>query len=69
MYGVGLWEVDLAGGDREELRRLAADRAVVVFDEDGESLFIRDPAAGVYATFHLPTALPLQVFSDRAAAR
>jgi hypothetical protein len=67
VYGVGLWEVDLASGDREELRRLGADRALVVFDEDGGTLFVRDAAAGVFATFDLPTALPLQVFPAAAA--
>jgi hypothetical protein len=69
VYGVGLWEVDVASGEREELRRLGADRALVVFDADGGSLFVRDAAAGVYATFDLPTALPLQVFPASAAAR
>ena len=69
VYGVGLWEVDVASGDREELRRLGADRVLVVFDAAGESMFVRDAAAGIYATFDLPRALPLQVFRVSAAAR
>jgi len=69
VYGVALWEVDVEGGGREELRRLGADFAVVVFDEDGGTLFVRDAAARAYATFDVATALPLQVFPDSAAAR
>jgi hypothetical protein len=66
LYGVALWEVDVASGDRDELRRLGADRAVVVVDETSGTLFLRDSAARVYATFDVPTALPLQVFPDSA---
>jgi hypothetical protein len=69
VYGVALWEVDVEGGGREELRRLGADRAVVVFDEDGGTLFVRDAAARAYVTFDVATALPLQVFPDSAADR
>jgi hypothetical protein len=57
-----LWRVDRASGEREELRYLGGERAVVVID--GASLLLRDDAAHLYATFDLPTALPLQVFPD-----
>ncbi len=68
VYGISLWSTDRGDGSREELRRLGADRVVAAFDEKGETLFVRDSAAGVYATFDLLTQLPLQVFPDRVDA-
>ncbi len=59
-----LWSLDRTTGEREELRFLGRDRAVVAFDEAAETLFLRDDAARVYATFDLPSALCLEVFPD-----
>jgi hypothetical protein len=67
VYGVALWSTDKGSGGRDELRRLGGDRVVAAFDETGDVLYVRDSAVGAYATFDLPTALPLQVFSDRGA--
>ena len=61
---VALWSTDAVSGERSELRYLGADEARIAFDGDGSTLFLRDDGARLYATFDLPTALPLQVFPD-----
>jgi len=65
VYGVALWEIDATTGEKEELRRLGADRASVLFDATNGTLLVHDARVGAFATFDLATALPLQVFSER----
>ena len=64
-----LWSRERSSGERRELRYIGGDHAKVLFDDFGTTLFVRDDVGRLYVTFHLPTALLLEVFPDPERTR